>query len=150
VSTLGESAEPHRAERPPLTRRMFGQNSDSSMKSLVDGSSNTVMLAETMRLVWNGRGQTWGYAKHVGHGVDIAYPRGINFYHCCGWDSPPFERPDWTRTRLGDSGTVGSLHPGGAQVALGDASVRFISNTTELVTLQRLAMIADGQVLGEF
>lgn len=43
-----------------------------------------------------------------------------------------------------------SLHPGGVNAALGDASVRFISETIDLVTFQRLGHRADGQVLGNF
>ncbi len=43
-----------------------------------------------------------------------------------------------------------SLHPGGVNAALGDASVRFISETVDLVTFQRLGHRADGQVLNNF
>ncbi len=43
-----------------------------------------------------------------------------------------------------------SLHPGGVNATLGDASVRFISETIDLVTFQRLGHRADGQVLGNF
>jgi hypothetical protein len=43
-----------------------------------------------------------------------------------------------------------SLHPGGVNAALGDASVRFISETVDLVTFQRLGNRADGQVISNF
>ena len=43
-----------------------------------------------------------------------------------------------------------SFHPGGVNAALGDASVRFISETIDLVTFQRLGNRADGQVIGNF
>lgn len=43
-----------------------------------------------------------------------------------------------------------SLHPGGVQVALGDGSVRFISETIEINTWRHLSTMRDGQVLGEF
>jgi type II secretory pathway pseudopilin PulG len=128
------------------TRRMFGIDDAPRMRDLVDGTTNTVMVCETLRSVVNGVAQTWGYAKWVGHGVDLGWPRGINDRMCCGWDSPPNARPQ-IPSRLGEWSTPGSLHPGGAQFTMGDASVRFISQSTDNVILQRLAIIADGQVI---
>lgn len=132
------------------TRRAFGHDGCSKMRDLRDGTSNTVLVAETTRQTWNGVAQTWGYSKWVGHGVDLTYSRGINFWECCSWDSPPFARTPVITGRLGDWSTVGSLHTGGAQVVLGDGSVRFISENIDATTRNRLAYIADGQVLGEF
>jgi prepilin-type N-terminal cleavage/methylation domain-containing protein len=43
-----------------------------------------------------------------------------------------------------------SMHPGGVNACLGDASVRFLTNTVDLATIQRLGNAKDGQVLGEF
>lgn len=43
-----------------------------------------------------------------------------------------------------------SLHPGGVQAALADGSARFISETVELSTWRNLFARNDGQVLGEF
>ena len=43
-----------------------------------------------------------------------------------------------------------SNHKGGAQLVLADGSVRFVSDSINRVTLQRLFSRADGQVLGEF
>jgi prepilin-type processing-associated H-X9-DG protein len=83
-------------------------------------------------------------------GVDLAYSFGINFWRCCGWDSPPMQRTPIIIGRLGDWGTVGSLHSGGAHVLLGDGAVRFISENLDAVTRDRLAFIADGQPIGEF
>jgi len=143
-------AQPRWSVEPQATRRMFGIDDPSRIRDLVDGTTNTVMVVETIRNVVNGVAQTWGYAKWVGHGVDLGWPRGINDRMCCGWDSPPNARPQ-IASRLGEWSTPGSLHPGGAQVTMGDASVRFISDSTDLLILQRLAIIADGQVIpGDF
>ena len=43
-----------------------------------------------------------------------------------------------------------SLHSGGVNAVLGDGSVRFIVNSIDLVTFQRLGNRNDGQVLGNF
>jgi prepilin-type processing-associated H-X9-DG protein len=42
------------------------------------------------------------------------------------------------------------MHTGGAQVLLADGTVRFISENIDSVTRQNLALIADGNPLGEF
>jgi prepilin-type N-terminal cleavage/methylation domain-containing protein/prepilin-type processing-associated H-X9-DG protein len=43
-----------------------------------------------------------------------------------------------------------SQHPGGVNACLADGSVRFVRDTIELLTWQRLGNIGDGQVLGDF
>ncbi len=132
------------------TRRLFGMDDESKMRDITDGTSNTVAVVETLRDTWNGISQTWAYSKWVGMGVDLTYSRGINFNVCCAWDSPPFQRGGARASRLGDWSTPGSLHTGGCQIALGDGSVRFITESTELAVLQQLAWIADGTVIQDF
>ena len=133
----------------PLDRRMFGLDASSRIRDVTDGTSNSVMVCETLRNCIDGVAQTWGYAKWVGHGVDLAYPRGINDRICCAWDAVPNARPILA-SRLGQWSITGSMHPGGAQYAFVDGSVRMISESTEILVLQRLAYISDGQVIGEF
>ncbi|SFI19050.1 DUF1559 domain-containing protein [Planctomicrobium piriforme] len=43
-----------------------------------------------------------------------------------------------------------SRHTGGVSVLLGDGAVRFVGDSTDLLTWQRLGAIADGNPLGEF
>jgi len=43
-----------------------------------------------------------------------------------------------------------SQHPGGVNAAMGDGSVRFITNSIDLLTFQRLGHRTDGQALGNF
>ncbi|WP_372719062.1 DUF1559 domain-containing protein [Novipirellula sp.] len=132
-----------------LTRRMFGMDDSSRMRDILDGTSNTVAVCETLRGVHDGVPQTWGYTKWVGNGVDLAYSLGINNLLCCAWDSVPFQRTRQA-SRLSAWSTAGSVHPGGAQFTLADGSVRFISESTEISILQHLAYIGDGEVIEEF
>ncbi len=43
-----------------------------------------------------------------------------------------------------------SMHTGGVMAVLGDGSVRFVRNSIDLLTWQRLGHCSDGQVLGDF
>ncbi len=131
------------------TRRMFGFDDWSRIRDLTDGTSNTVAICETLRACIDGVAQTWGYTKWVGNGVDLVWARGINDNECCGWDASPYQRESLP-SRLGEWSTSGSLHPGGAQYTLGDGSVRFITDSTDYITLQRLAYVSDNQVLEGF
>ncbi len=133
--------------RPEL-RNMFGENSTTRLADVTDGTSNTIMLGETTLDVVNGNGNTWGYRGWVMNGVDASCTqqngRGINI-----WDRGP-ARPQRIPGQLGSWSWVGSNHPSGAMIALGDGSVRFISQTTDFTLLTRLSRIADGEVQGDF
>lgn len=125
-------------------RFMFGENSDSKFGSISDGTSNTVALGETLRSVANGHSSAWAYRGWVMSGIDLSY--GINVI-----DIPV----TWTwvsdksslNYRLRDWGSSGSLHTGGANVCLGDGSVRFISQSTSVPILQALSTIAGGETV---
>lgn len=135
------------------TRTMFGAQSNTNMRDLTDGTSNTVAIAETTLNVYDGITGSWACNQHVGNGLDFANLNGqrkINDWDCCGWGpGTPWSIKNPAGT-LGEWGTVGSLHTGGVQVLLGDGSVRFISENLDATTRQRLGYISDGNVLGEF
>lgn len=123
------------------SRRMFGENSKCRMGDITDGSSNTVAMAETTLMVYNGRTAAWGYRGWVMPGIDLVSQR-INDWTYTGQPTIPGRLGSWSRS--------GSLHTGGIHVLLADGSVRFISENIDTVTRQRLAYMADGNVLGEF
>ncbi|WP_417735823.1 DUF1559 domain-containing protein [Rosistilla oblonga] len=131
------------------TRRMFGHDESSKMRDVTDGTSNSAAVCETLRATIDGESQTWGFTKWVGHGVDLAYGRGINDNECCGWTTPPYAQVP-RKSRLGAWSTVGSTHPGGAQVTFADGSVHFISETTDQIVLNRISYISDGQPIGDY
>ena len=136
---------------PNSSRRLFGNLSYSRIEDAKDGSSNTIMLCETTFEVWDGRPPAWGYRGWVQVGIDPTgknSPLGINVWPCCSWQSPP-----WTSSplpgqsgKLGEWGSAGSSHPGGAQFALTDGSVRYVSQTIALTTLQAMASYGAGDI----
>lgn len=117
-------------------RPAFGGNSDSRMRDFVDGVSNTVMVCESVFECSSGRVSPWACVQHAGTGVCLT--QGINRF-----------MPN-TQTLVNYAYNASSAHVGGCHVLLGDGAVRFISQNINLTTLQNLAYIADGNVVGEF
>lgn len=132
----------------PLELRMFGINGGTGLNNVIDGTANSVMLAETTRAVYNGYATAWGYRGWVMTGHDLAQDhgqaRGINCWFYANLPGTDLYG------RLGNWGTTGSLHPGGANFAMGDASVRFISEMTDWPTLSYITKIADRKIPGEY
>jgi prepilin-type N-terminal cleavage/methylation domain-containing protein len=134
----------------PLARNqrpMFGNNTSTRLTDAKDGTSNTVMVAETIRSVWNGAPPVWAAAQWVAVGIDVGrYPPNTWVY---GPNNPAYLYMRQVG-RLAEWGTTGSLHVGGCHIAMGDGSVRFLSENTDLTTLQRLQTMSDGETLGDF
>jgi prepilin-type N-terminal cleavage/methylation domain-containing protein len=139
-------------------RRMFGQDTsdapginpektkgDTSTSMVLDGTSNTVAVAECTLDVHNGRRAAWAYRNWVQVGVDIGAAPYINH-----WFYGANTGMNYKYGRLGSWNWAGSLHPGGMQVVMGDASVRFLRETTSSTILNRLARMADGQANASF
>lgn len=123
-------------------RTAFGGNSKSTMRDFTDGTSNSALVIENVFECRSGRISPWACVQHAGTGTRLL--GGIN---------------KWLQVSTGISipgrvenynSNASSLHTGGCQVLLGDGAVRFLSENTNLLTLQNLAYISDGQVLGEF
>ncbi len=135
-----------------IDKRMFGEESANRFAAVTDGLTNTFMLGETTKWHENGRSFAWAYRGWVMTGVD-PYPSasdaGINLWHMPWvhptWQSPPYS-PQRGRTRTWWSAAA-SLHPGGCQFALGDGSVRFVSDTIQKSMLNNLSRMSDGEVV---
>jgi prepilin-type N-terminal cleavage/methylation domain-containing protein len=125
---------------PAGDKYMFGMNSHCRLTDVKDGTSNTFMLGETTLNVYNGVAPTWGYRGWVMTGIDPDHwqPRGINDWTYASVNLTPIVG------RLGNWGTPGSLHVGGCFFALGDGSVRFVSENAAKNTLRMMATIAEG------
>ncbi len=136
----------------------FGKNSRTGMRDVIDGLSNTIMVGERSSLkpnqtaqpyaaVWAGRG-----GNNEAQNVRTSAYRGYTAYKMNSGVSD-------TGVTWPDEG-FGSIHPGGAQFAFGDGSVRFISETINwtplntpldrLGTYNRLGRRNDGLSIGEY
>jgi len=67
----------------------------------------------------------------------------------CTYMAPNTPVPDWHSMGIGLY-AARSLHPGGVNAALGDGSVRFVSETIDLNTWRALGTCAGGEVASQF
>jgi prepilin-type N-terminal cleavage/methylation domain-containing protein len=114
-------------------RYMFGQNSYCPVARVTDGMSNTLMLAETLFTVYARQCPAWGYRSYPMTGIDPF--GGIN----------AFVVNEFGKLQSGSG--AGSMHMGGCHFAMGDGSVRWMSETTPGGLLYALSTIADGETV---
>jgi prepilin-type N-terminal cleavage/methylation domain-containing protein/prepilin-type processing-associated H-X9-DG protein len=154
----------------PLNRIGGGPN-PTTFASVTDGLSNTIMVGESSRMVDWPAGKCgipslskYLYASHRGWGNWLGEVNGYQYWQSsptCGGEQGPITTVRWPINRTfnaADPSGVGqgpwnanhginSEHSGGANVVLGDGSVRFLSNTTAWDVLQRLCIRDDGLVV---
>jgi prepilin-type N-terminal cleavage/methylation domain-containing protein len=125
--------------------------SRTKMGDITDGLSNTALVGE---LSWNGNKngyRNWAMgtrSNFAGNAKNVVF--GINEVP---WTNDPgaltgTKYAGFPHRILGGI-SFGSNHTGGAQFALGDGSVRFISESIDLRLYKGLASMAGGEVLGE-
>jgi hypothetical protein len=129
-------------------------NGKFGLRDFIDGSSNTAVLSETLKVP----GEDWRGVLH--------YPENIFYHH--NW-TPNTNIPDNIRasgcvsiTRAPCTGTstaynnksmilaARSLHVGGVHVTMGDGSVRFVSNNVNANVWTWVGIPDDGNVVGDF
>jgi len=159
------------------TDGLFYYNSANGFRNMTDGASNTLAFSECLlgngvrggpppspmrphdAVAWIGhathtnpdvaelaRGPVWAWQGYRGYAwiLGKSYSTTFNSY-----DPPNPAHPDVCQMAYGWF-AARSWHPGGVNVALGDGSVRFVSETIDRTTWNNLGSIADGKVLGEF
>ena len=156
MSSYGGNA----GKRSVLSSRMtrdgvFFINSSVRLADITDGTSNTLLFGERFHhdpeygrqqpVVWPGTSPLagigkWGYVADVraNANVTLSTPVPINYRVPPGGDfSTPEDR----------NCAFGSGHPGGANFAFADGSVRFLSDSTPLSVLQALSTRAGEEVV---
>jgi prepilin-type N-terminal cleavage/methylation domain-containing protein len=145
----------------PKPNAVFSINSDTRMRDVSDGTSNTAMISEIRKVPGNDMRGAWALIQYCFYLHDRTpndpYPDELRGgqYQMCNRDPNtagdlfcilPYSSNTPELARI----TARSLHTGGVQVTLVDGGVRFVSNDIDLTTWQNLGMPQDGQVLGEF
>ncbi len=95
--------------------------------------------------VRSNNGGLWGWYAAAQTTLNTSAPPNWQ-YPTAGGDCCPGGAHDWGYGLVPPR----SMHTGGVNALLGDGSVRFISNSVDLVTFQRLGNRSDGQPLGNF
>ncbi len=157
------------------TSGLFWRGSQTSFRDVTDGTSNTLLLTETLfgtrgddtsslvdaqrqiKRVSGGAPCSMSAdtlaaqaASGFGGGRASSWLRNQTYNTMINAYYPP-NHSDPDVSHHGDCLMAArSLHPGGVQAALTDGSVRFVSETVELSTWRNLFARNDGQVLGEF
>lgn len=136
----------------PTTRTMFEDNSFCSTQHITDGTSNVVAMTESFRsCCCNGSNAEWAQRGYTQVGLSLLRNPPNYTYYNVTWGTPPYEcSVQYAGKRLGDWMNTGSFHPGGLHILLGDASVRFMSETSDATLRNRLSVIADGEPIGTF
>lgn len=157
---------------------MLGPNSFVKFSAVTDGLSNTMMVGEqgvklkrldgTFSWIMASDVRTAGAVDYtgwlIGTRVDGQPPamdpagddRDYRFFNVTTIRYRIRQEPfadsffPGMSSAMGANNPLGSFHTGGTQIALGDASVRFVSENMDLETLKKLATRDDGQPVGEF
>ena len=111
------------------------------MRSITDGTSNTLAFGEQYADRTTRRGTFWAYS-YTTYNASEAYPNSANLleYNACTAAQTPAL---WDECINGWS----SLHPGGANFAAADGSVHFISTTIDIYLFCNLCTMGGGETV---
>ena len=145
----------------PTVLGLSDAGDSAGIKNLTDGTTNTILVAENA-------GRNLFYRK--GKVVPLPDPEAIqqSLVGGGGWADAVANGDIWVNG-TGTDGVIGadggpcavncsnashagaySFHTGGAQILMGDGSVRFLSENIAAITMASLITSSRGEVLGEF
>jgi len=132
------------------TNGILHHNSKTAIRDITDGTSNTLLLAESK---YGLNPSSRGDGIHAGWAAGTKLDTSANPYTLVAARLQINSIPG----HAGDHDTInefsqlfGSFHIGGCHVTLADGSVRFLSENIDIDTYYLLAQKNDGQVIGEF
>ncbi len=133
---------------------MFYGVSSVRIADVIDGTTNTILLGESYTDTYAKDGQQMDYwiigSPQTG-GWDPGDTGGTEYSEGLGSTGPKINsRLDPTAHGTVMEMSFGSYHPGGAHFALGDASVRFISENVDLKVYHALGSRDGREVVGDF
>jgi prepilin-type N-terminal cleavage/methylation domain-containing protein len=130
------------------TRGVMGSNVYTSLGEITDGLSYTIMVAEAAARPSDYRGKrlvalqttfmngAWGHS-----GNDIAVDGSNSSFSTL---SNAADVPTACTVNCSNQGEIYAFHPQGANVCMGDASVRFLRESVSLINLQKMCARSDG------
>ena len=143
----------------PVLPAPFALNYGASLAELIDGTSNTFLMAEILQLphptgqpqdVVDRRGRIWcdlstSYHINTRNGPNSQVPD----YGVCGEQTDPRKAPCTRKTGGAANHYLSSRsrHPGGVNLLLGDGSVRFVKDSISLTTWRALSSRNGGEVI---
>jgi prepilin-type N-terminal cleavage/methylation domain-containing protein/prepilin-type processing-associated H-X9-DG protein len=150
-------APPNFCNNPPSltgTMRGFfdyrGTQKTPNIASVTDGTSNSIIVGEVLPSnaadsnFWMQNGGYAGMTVPLGFNSNTVVPSGSNNCNSNYWQAPG--APVGCRFAASAKGFI-SLHPGGANFAFADGSVRFLKNSINQITYCALGSRAGGEVL---
>ena len=139
---------------------MFCNNSRTDMATVIDGTSNTIMVSESIirgkspsgpsGVSWGGAGGYWGGGPHGSYGfTTLESPNTTiadQIYDC---KDDNFLRAPCTPIGGGSDlrNFARSYHSGGVQGTMADGSVRFFSDNVDLVVWRAIGSTGQGEVV---
>lgn len=139
------------------TGGIFYLSSHTRITDIGDGTSNTLLISESVIRginlnvnTWGEPGSYWGGARWGSFGFSTFEPPNTTvpdtIYNCRSTTFP--NAPCTSNSGNGILANYArSYHPGGVNAALADGSVRFFSNNIDATTWRLLGTRADGMVL---
>jgi prepilin-type N-terminal cleavage/methylation domain-containing protein/prepilin-type processing-associated H-X9-DG protein len=142
------------AEKPHAY--VFGENSDTSIKDIADGTSKTFLMGEqTLDTLQAGAlidaTSNWAYRGVYQNGICPAGFESTGVLGAQQWNAAAAGLNVWVSSGVTKPGarasyaTAASLHPGGVNFVFADASVRFVNETTPITTLHQLSTREGGE-----